>query len=159
MVISFNTLTEIRNAHRDKSIVLALGTFDILHPAHVAYLNAAKKYGDILVVTLKSDEQVRAHKGDKRPVVTESDRVFMVASLKPVDYALVGAEGDLYISALNTAKALRPDVVALGPDWGPAVISDWQRDVPDMDIVVVDNPVSRSTTAIIEKIRKDLTLS
>jgi len=154
MVTTFSKLSEVRKAHRSKRIVLALGTFDILHPAHVTYLHAAKAYGDVLVVTLKNDEQVRAHKGNERPIVPAADRVLMVASLKPVDYALIGAAGDLYMSGLNTAKALNPDVVALGPDWGPAVISDWQRDMPDIDVVVVENPISRSTTAIIEKIKK-----
>ena len=154
MVTSFGVLAGVRKAHQDKRIVLAFGTFDILHPAHVAYLHAAKAYGDILVVTLKSDDQVRAHKGKERPIITEADRVEMVASLKPVDYALIGAEGDLYVSALSTAKALGPDVVALGPDWGPAVISAWQRDMPDAQVIIVENPISRSTTAIIEKIKK-----
>lgn len=155
MVISFAKLADIRKENEDKRIVLALGTFDIIHPAHVAYLNAAKQHGDILVVTLKSDEQVRAHKGQTRPVIPESDRVFMIASLKPVDYALIGAEGGLYDAAIKTAKALEPDVVALAPNWGPPVLADWRRDLPDAEIVIAEHSVKGSTTAIIERIKKD----
>lgn len=155
MVTSLNRLAGIREQHRNRRIVLALGTFDIIHPAHIAYLNAAKEHGDLLVVTLKSDEQVRAHKGVARPVVSESNRVFVVANLKPVDYALVGAEGDLYAAALNTAKALKPDVVALGPDWGPSVMPDWQRDLPNTEIVIAYHTVEGSTTAIIQNIKID----
>lgn len=67
------------------SIVLTSGTFDLLHVGHAKYLEEAKKYGDILIVGVDSDEKVRVRKGPERPVVPATERVKMLAHLRSVD--------------------------------------------------------------------------
>ena len=43
----------VRDARQaGKTIVFTNGVFDILHPGHVRYLQAARRYGDILIVGL-----------------------------------------------------------------------------------------------------------
>ena len=48
-------------------VVFANGCFDVLHVGHVRYLESARALGDLLVVGVNSDEQVRALKGEGRP--------------------------------------------------------------------------------------------
>ena len=56
--------------HREagRKIVLTNGCFDVIHAGHVAYLREARELGDVLVVGVNCDAQVRAQKGNGRPV-------------------------------------------------------------------------------------------
>ncbi len=67
------------------SVVLTSGTFDLIHIGHARYLEEAKKYGDILIVGVDSDEKVTARKGPERPVVPANERINMLAHLRSVD--------------------------------------------------------------------------
>ena len=91
--------------------IMAFGTFDLLHPGHVKYLDAARKLGDYLVVTITTDKNVEKLKG-KKPVNGEGDRAFLVGSLKCVDLAVVGVESDFY----GIVRKFFPTVLALGHD-------------------------------------------
>src|ERR687883_103133 len=70
-------------------IVFANGCFDILHVGHVRYLEAARALGDLLVVGINTDEQVRRLKGPGRPFVPERERAELIASLRAVDLVTV----------------------------------------------------------------------
>src|SRR5271170_3759395 len=70
-------------------VVLTQGTYDMVHIGHARYFEEAKKHGDLLVVGVDSDEKVRARKGPERPVVPESERLEMVAHLRPVDIVVL----------------------------------------------------------------------
>ena len=98
--------------------VLATGVFDILHPGHVHFLTEAKKLGDELVVVVARDSV--AQKIKRLPFIPENIRVAMVGSLKPVDRAILGVEGNIY----DILNEVRPDIVALGYDqeFNPDVI-------------------------------------
>ncbi len=98
--------------------VLATGVFDILHPGHVHFLTEAKKLGDELVVVVARDSV--AQKMKRLPFIPENIRVAMVGSLKPVDRAILGVEGNIY----DILSEVRPDIVALGYDqeFNPDVI-------------------------------------
>ncbi len=90
--------------------VMATGVFDILHPGHVMFLKAAKKYGDELVVVVARD--ITAERLKHRPIMREEDRRFMVDSLKPVDKAVLGYEDDMF----RVVEELKPDIIVLGYD-------------------------------------------
>ena len=96
-----------------KKVVFTNGVFDIIHRGHVEYLNEAKSLGDILVVGMNSDKSVKAIKGDKRPIVQERDRAFVLANLKAVDYVILFDEDNPY----NLIKAVLPDILVKGADW------------------------------------------
>ncbi|MEJ7710684.1 MAG: adenylyltransferase/cytidyltransferase family protein [Pyrinomonadaceae bacterium] len=64
----------IARKHGAPRVVLANGCFDVLHVGHIRYLEAARALGDILVVGINSDDQVRALKGHGRPFVDERER-------------------------------------------------------------------------------------
>ncbi len=90
--------------------VLATGVFDILHPGHVHFLTEARKLGDELVVVVARDSV--AQKMKRLPFIPENIRLTMVASLKPVDKAILGVEGNIY----DILTVVKPDIVALGYD-------------------------------------------
>ncbi len=70
-------------------IVLTQGVWDLIHEGHAKYLEAAKSFGDILVVGLDSDELTRARKGPNRPIVPERERIQMLTHLRHVDIVTV----------------------------------------------------------------------
>ena len=89
--------------------VVAQGTFDIIHPGHLHYLQEAKAMGDELYVIIARRENV-THKDP--PVLSNRQRRDVVAALEVVDDARVGHETDIF----QPIEAIEPDVIALGFD-------------------------------------------
>lgn len=87
--------------------VVATGTFDILHPGHLWYLQESARLGDELYVIVARDINIR-HK--PRPVIPEDQRCAMVNGLKPVTKAVLGDPVDMYRPILE----LQPDIITLG---------------------------------------------
>ncbi|MCM8820152.1 MAG: PfkB family carbohydrate kinase [Candidatus Omnitrophica bacterium] len=94
-----------------KKIVHCHGVFDLLHPGHIKHLEAAKKKGDILVVTVTKDEYV--NKGPGRPIFNERLRAESLASLECVDFVAI----NLWQSAVETIKKLKPHFYIKGSDY------------------------------------------
>jgi len=89
---------------------MASGVFDLIHLGHVHYLEEAKKLGDELIVVVARDSTVRREKHE--PITHEEFRRVLVESLKPVDKAVLGGEGDMY----QIVEEIGPDIIALGYD-------------------------------------------
>src|ERR1041385_6626502 len=101
-------------ARRDrKVIVFTNGVFDLLHPGHLRYLQAARRHGDVLVVGVNSDRSVRAIKGETRPVTPEHERAEMLSALACVDAVAVFDED----TPATLIERLVPDVLVKGEDW------------------------------------------
>jgi rfaE bifunctional protein nucleotidyltransferase chain/domain len=96
-----------------KKVVFTNGVFDVIHSGHIDYLIKAKKLGDILIVGLNSDSSVKKIKGEKRPIINQAERAFVLSNLKPVDYVVLFEEE----TPLNLIKAIVPDVLVKGSDW------------------------------------------
>jgi FAD synthetase len=90
-------------------VVVAQGTFDLLHPGHLHYLRDAAAMGDYLVVIVARSENV-THKA--KPVVSGPQRRELVAGLEPVDEARLGHPEDIFVPI----EELEPAVIALGFD-------------------------------------------
>jgi len=104
-----------KTAKKKRKVVLASGTFDLLHLGHVKYLEEAKKAGGKnakLVVIVARDKTVHKRKGGK-PIMPEEHRRALVESLRVVDEALLGYE-KFDIGAV--IEELKPDVIAVGYD-------------------------------------------
>lgn len=97
----------------NKKIVFTNGVFDIIHRGHVEYLSEAKSLGDVLIVGMNSDSSVKMIKGEKRPVVPEENRAYVLANLKPVDYVVIFSDDTPY-SLINKVM---PDILVKGADW------------------------------------------
>jgi rfaE bifunctional protein nucleotidyltransferase chain/domain len=114
MIVELKELLELLEKVRGKKkIVFTNGCFDILHAGHADYLNRAKSLGDILVVGINSDASVRRIKGEKRPILPQQMRAYLLDNLKPVDYVVIFEED----TPLELIKAIKPDVLVKGADW------------------------------------------
>ncbi len=145
-------LTGIASAARGagKTVVFTNGCFDLLHRGHVHTLRKAKAEGDILIVGLNSDRSVRGIKGPSRPILTESDRIELIAAMEMVDYVVLFDEPD----PCKLIDAIKPDVLAKGGDWGPdGVVGADIVERAGGNVVVIPYLKGFSTTEIIERIR------
>jgi len=96
-------------------VVLASGTFDLLHLGHVKYLEEAKQAGGKnakLVVIVARDSTVEKRKG-RKTVMPEEHRRALVESLKVVDKAILGYED---FNMNRVIEAIEPDIIAVGHD-------------------------------------------
>jgi len=109
-IIPFDKLDSIRT-NRNKKIVHCHGVFDLLHYGHLQHLRSAKKFGDILVVTITSDKFV--NKGPDRPRFGEVKRAEMLSSLEIVDYVAISD----YKLAIPAIEKLQPNYYVKGPDY------------------------------------------
>ncbi len=94
--------------------VMVNGTFDVLHPGHIALLNTARSYGDYLVVAIDTDQRVRELKGASRPINNQDDRRIILSNLKAVD---VVEFFDSTEQLVNLMKLYKPDTYVKGSDW------------------------------------------
>ncbi len=134
---------------RGKKIVLANGIFDLIHKGHLLYLEEAKKLGDVLFVAVNSDASTERLKGQQRPILSQEERAYIVAGLKPVDYVFVFEDDDVR----EIIKRLRPHFHAKGGDYTPDTVPE--RDVAlqvGTQTVITGGRKISSTTYIIKRI-------
>src|SRR2546428_13773418 len=62
---------QLKKIRKGKTVVLAAGTFDLLHPGHLDYFEWARRHGDVLVVCVVGDERTRRRKNTGRPIRKE----------------------------------------------------------------------------------------
>jgi rfaE bifunctional protein nucleotidyltransferase chain/domain len=137
--------------HRDGgTVVFTNGVFDLLHPGHVRYLQAARRLGDALIIGVNSDRSVRMNKGPDRPINPEGERGEVLSALACVDLAVVFDEETPY-ALINHVQ---PDVLVKGADWGADRIVG--RDVVEGRggrVVRMELAEGFSTTRLIERTR------
>lgn len=151
---NIKSLEELRIIRRqlkaeNKIVVFTNGVFDLIHAGHIDYLVKAKKLGDVLIVALNNDDSVKKIKGDKRPILKEEERAFVVSNLKPVNYVVLFEED----TPANVIEKLVPDVLVKGADWSMDQIVG--RDIVEQNGGVVRSIEfvnDQSTTKIIESI-------
>jgi rfaE bifunctional protein nucleotidyltransferase chain/domain len=97
----------------NKKIIFTNGCFDILHIGHTRYLYAARELGDFLIVAVNSDQSVKAIKGPDRPVMNQSERSEILASLECVDMVIIFDEDN----PMEVIRYLMPDILVKGGDW------------------------------------------
>lgn len=103
--------TALRRLPEEKRIVLCHGVFDLLHIGHIRYLEQARSFGDILVVTITPDRFV--DKGPHRPAFPEQLRAEAVASLSCVDHVAINQ----WPTAEQTLRQLKPHVYVKGMEF------------------------------------------
>ena len=132
-----------------KKIVFTNGCFDLVHAGHIDYLSKAKAMGDVLIVGLNSDDSVTRLKGEKRPILNEHERAFVLSNIKPVDYVILFNED----TPQKLIEELLPDILVKGEDWAI-------EDIVGADVVIANGGKvknikfvnDQSTSKIIDKI-------
>ena len=131
-------------------IVFTNGVFDLLHPGHVRYLQAARREGDVLIVGINSDRSVRANKGPSRPIMPEHERAEVLEALACVDAVVVFDEE----TPAKIIDALQPDVLVKGADWAAdAIVGRDTVEARGGKVVRMPIESGWSTSAIIERAR------
>ena len=94
--------------------VFVNGCFDIIHRLHIELLNFAKSHGEVLYVSIDSDERVKQLKGQTRPIHSQEDRKFLLENLKAVDKVLIFNTDE---ELTNLVKIIQPDIMIVGSDY------------------------------------------
>ncbi len=117
-VITIEKLARIRSINKDKKIVFCTGCYDILQSGHAVFFSQCKQFGEILVVGVGRDATISHLKGPERPVNPENNRLYLVASMQDVDYAVLNDSGFSAgkIDFSDVMQQLRPDVFVLNSD-------------------------------------------
>lgn len=133
-----------------KKLVFTNGCFDILHAGHVKYLAFARRQGDALIIGLNSNSSVKGNKGDLRPLVDQKDRAQVLAALEAVDYVVIFNETE----PAKLISKIIPDVLVKGADWAHYVSGRETVEKHGGKVVLAKMVPGRSTTSVIEKIRR-----
>ena len=132
------------------TVAFTNGVYDLLHPGHLDVLAAARAEADALVVGVNSDASVKRLKGPGRPVRGEAERARMVAALACVDAVCIFDED----TPLELVRALQPDVIVKGGDYGPGtVVGASLVRARGGRVVIVPLTPGHSTTATITHLR------
>ncbi len=134
---------------RPGRVVFTNGCFDLLHPGHVEYLEAARTLGDHLVVGVNDDASVRRLKGPQRPINDVHCRTRVLAGLACVDAIIVFSED----TPERLIAEIAPDVLVKGGDWPVEAIVGRGLVLARGGMVrTIPLAVGHSTTAIIARI-------
>lgn len=132
-----------------KKIVFTNGCFDLVHLGHVQYFRFAKAQGDLLVVGVNTDSSIRRLKGEKRPIISEADRLGVLEELESIDYVVRFDEN----TPIDLIRKIRPDVLVKGADYAKEKVVGWDF-VESYGGRVALAPLvdGRSTSSVIQRI-------
>lgn len=158
-VITEDKLSALRKFYDDKKIVFCSGCYDILQSGHAVFFNQCSEFGDILIVGIGRDSVITQLKGSGRPVNPENNRLYLVAALHDVDYAVLnGSEiKPGKIDFENIISKLKPDIFIVNDDDSAidqkkAMCVRYGIDVQVVSRIVPPELEATSTTRIIDKI-------
>lgn len=133
-----------------KRVGYTSGVFDILHPGHVEYLEAAKALVDVLIVGLNSDVSVKANKGDSRPICSELERAAVLAGLTAVDHVFIFSDRNNNVNV----ELLKPSLYIKAGDYSAEKLSS--KTIVEQyggRVELVPFKAGHSTTSVIERIQ------
>lgn len=151
-ILDIDAIAALRDeaAAEGKRVVLTNGCFDLLHRGHASYLRQSAALGDVLIVAVNSDASVRELKGPQRPLNSEGDRAYLLASLRCVDAAFIfpGPRLDAEI------RRLRPDIYTKVGDYTPDTLDPGERaalEESGAEIRILPFVDGHSTTSLIDR--------
>ena len=115
---NFEDLKKLRSSNKTKKIILCHGVFDLMHVGHLYHFYSAKKFGDILVVSITDDPFV--NKGPNKPFFNQEERLFALSNIKNIDYLFLNQ----YPTPIKLIESLKPNFYAKGVEY-----SDVKRDI------------------------------
>ena len=131
-------------------IVFTNGVFDLPHRGHTAFLEWARRQGDVLVVGVNSDASASRLKGLGRPVIPDWQRASILAGLSCVDFVILFDED----TPEDLMKLLGPAILVKGPEFlGKEDMLPGAGLVQNV-LIAPANKASHHARDIIEKIEK-----
>jgi D-glycero-beta-D-manno-heptose 1-phosphate adenylyltransferase len=162
MIITYDDFPNIRRQHKSRTIILATGSFDLLHAGHIVFFEDCKKLGDILIVGIGNDEACR-QKALDRPILNEHQRLKVLDNIRLVDYSFIHKtppkESKLHnVFIEEILQKLRPDKWVMIKESSEIPYRQKISDKYGVELVLTDRHCPPeyegiSTTKIIEKIR------
>ncbi len=144
-------INNLRLSQPDDKIVLTTGVFDLIHPGHIDYLNKARSFGEILVVSIVDDKFV--HKKPGQPIFSQTLRLQWLAALEVVDFVVLNGD----FGPWKVMKAIKPNIYAKGQgekiNWTDGLKGDFQTAYEVGCMIKIIKEVMHSTE-IFENIRK-----
>ena len=116
-IITLEEAKKIKQSNEKKSLVLITGCFDVIHFGHIDYFRFAKKQGDILIVGIENDQNIKINKGNHRPIFNFLQRAKVLSELESIDYifeitkVVTFNSNEADKSLLETIEAVQPDVL------------------------------------------------
>lgn len=112
-IIKYDSIKQLLPTLKNQKIVLVGGCFDIIHVGHIRFLKKAKEKGNILIVSLESDENVTLLKGKSRPIQKQPERAEVLAELESVDFVLLLPTMNRNTDYEEMVTKISPDIIAL----------------------------------------------
>lgn len=89
--------------------VMANGCFDVFHIGHLLHLEAARKMGDFLVVSVTDDAYV--NKGPDRPIFNSMQRAAILRGLRCVHHVIIAKD------VIEAMQVILPDIFVKGDEY------------------------------------------
>lgn len=134
--------------------MFADGTFDLFHLGHVESFKNLHSFGDVVVVGVMSDEWVKTKKGEKRPILSEKERLELVDSIRYADYStlLKDSVTGMRIATSALVKELRPTIfVSIDQNW-EARRAEFET--LGIELKIIPRTHESSTTNLINRIKR-----
>ena len=142
-------IAELRT--QGKTIATLNGSFDLLHAGHLEILTKGAAQADIFIVALNSDASIKGYKGPDRPIIPLFFRMQLMSALECVDYVTYFDEAD----PRNLLSQIKPDVHVNGSEYGENCIESEVVKNNGGRIHIVPLVPGLSTSALIQKIKKE----
>jgi D-glycero-beta-D-manno-heptose 1-phosphate adenylyltransferase len=150
-IIPYDKIDSIKNSLQGKKIVFTNGCFDILHKGHVQYLLQARELGDVLWLGLNSDASVKKLKGASRPINSEEDRAYVLASLEAVSYITIFPEQ----TPIELLKLIQPQIHTKGGDYKAETLPETKTILSwGGEVKILPFLPGKSTTGILKKLEE-----
>ena len=134
---------------KSRKLVFTNGCFDLLHSGHVRYLQTASGFGDILIVGLNSDASVSLLKGTRRPIMTQTDRAYLLSAIEAIDCIVIFDEE----TPAKLIQIVSPDVLVKGGDYDPKDVVGYDTVTENGGCVkIVPYVEGKSTSGIVNSI-------
>jgi len=156
-IIKLNQLNQIINTLKKdkKTVVLVGGCFDLIHYGHFWFLKQAKQAGDILIVALESDNNVRRLKGKNRPLTQQKARAQILAGFTFVNYVLLLPEMKSDKDYQKLTKVLKPDIIAVTKGDKQLLNKQKFADLVSAELVTIPHINTPSTTDLLKYIKNN----
>jgi len=148
----FNIITHLQDIN--KVVVLACGSFDLLHPGHVAFLEQSDKLGHLFVVGLYADSYINKIKGNHLPIYTQSDRSRILRAFEHIDYIIPMKDNE---SAEDLIGYLHPNIYARGGMEGAEPVERTAVEESHGKLMLIPYIEGYSSAHILEQIQQKMT--